>query len=250
VTALTGTGHGSWQYQLSNGQIWQSVGSVSSSTALLLLGLDRIRFLPLSGFAGTVSLQANAWDGSSGSDGGEANLTGQGGTGGHSAFSSSHLSAILEVNSSPEWIGSGAALTPVLTGTANPAGDSVAAVFGPFFNDGAAGATPGIAVTALTGNANGMWQYMVNGSTTWTTFDSVSTKAALLLSGSDLIRFVPNLGFSGTVSLQAYAWNGSSGSNGGTAKLTEKGKTEGSTAFSTTTLTATCLVNEAPVLEA
>ena len=74
-------------------------------------------------------------------------------------------------------------------------------------------------------------------------------KAALLLAGSDRIRFLPNTGFAGMVSMQAYAWDGTSGSATGTANLAGKGKTGGSTAFSSNALTASCLVNTAPVLE-
>ncbi len=250
VTGLVGTGQGSWEYLLSGSQSWQTVGHISPSTALLLSGIDQIRFVPASGFTGTVSLQAYAWDGSSGSDGSTVNLSSRGATGGTTAFSTTSLSAPLAVDISPTWIGSGAALTPVLTGTTNPAGDSVAAVFGAFFSVGTSGTKPGIAVTALTGTANGIWQYSLDGGTTWNGFETVSTTSAPLLSGSDLIRFVPTASFAGTVSLEAYAWDGSSGSDGGTANLTGKGKTGGNTAFSATTLKATCLVNEAPVLEA
>jgi hypothetical protein len=125
----------------------------------------------------------------------------------------------------------------------------VADVFGPFYNVDVSGATPGIAVTALTGSTNGVWQYSVDSGAQWVPVGKVSTKAALLLMGSDRIRFLPNAGFAGTVSMQAYAWDGTSGSATGTANLAGKGNTGGSTAFSTTPLTATCLVNTAPVLE-
>ena len=58
-----------------------------------------------------------------------------------------------------------------------------------------------------------------------------------------LIEFVPKSGFMGTVSLKAYAWDGNpaSGSHGSTVRV------HGSD-FSSTTLTATCLVNTAPTL--
>jgi hypothetical protein len=377
VTGLTGTG--SWQYQLDGGSGWQNVGSVSSGTALLLSGLDEIRFVPAAGFSGMASLQANAWDGTSGTDGGTANLFGFGATGGFTAFSATSLTAKLAVNTAPTlasatgptlpgsgtvsvttllagqgsglkgvaivgvsgsgtwqytldgkhwqglgavsetlarllpskaqlrylpsthqsgpvtltyrawdqtagtagslfavsgtggasalssteatatlsitavhrapmWTGRGAALTPVLSHATNPAGDTIASVFGPYFNVDVRGATPGIAVTGLTGSSSGVWQYSLDGGTTWTAFGAVSPSAARLLSGSDRIRFVPNAGFAGMVSLTAYAWDGTSGSDGGLATLSGAGKTGGGTAFSTTALTATCLVNTAPVL--
>jgi hypothetical protein len=385
VTGLTGTGAGSWQYQLAGDSVWQDFGPVSLGMAQLLSGLDQVRFVPAAGFSGTASLQAHAWDGTSGSDGDTANLLGPGATGGQAAFSATPLTARIAVHSAPTlasgtgpalpgngaavsvktllagqgtglkgvavvglsgagtwqysldgkhwqnmgvpkhllpvpsvarllpstalvrylsgphqsgqatlsycawdqsagtagslvaagptggatalsstqatatltvpavhrapvWTGSGAALTPVLTGAGNAAGDTVAAVFGAFFNVDVSGTTPGIAVTALTGSTSGVWQYSVDGGTTWLAFGSVSTKAARLLSGNDRIRFVPNAGFAGTVSLTAYAWDGTSGSDGGLATLSGPGKTGGGTAFSTTALTASCVVNTAPVL--
>jgi hypothetical protein len=139
-------------------------------------------------------------------------------------------------------------LTPVLSNATNPAGDTVAAVFGAFYNVDVSGAKAGIAVTGLTGSTGGVWQYSLDGGTTWTAFGAVSAGSARLLSGSDRIRFVPAGGFAGTVTLTAYAWDGTSGSDGGTAILNGRGKTGGGTAFSATTLTATCLVNTAPVL--
>ncbi len=381
VTGLTGSSGGSWQYLPNGESIWQDIGSVSARAALLLSGLDEIRFVPNAGFTGTAGLQAYACDGSSGSDGGLGNLVGPGATGGQSAFSTTALTASIRVGSAsalanstgptlpatgapvsvqgllagqgaglkgvaivrisgagtwqysldgkhwqsmgavserlarllpntaevrylpgphqsgpamltyrawnqtagtagslfavvgtggatalssteatamltvpavhraPTWTGSGAALTPVLTNASNPPGDTVAAVFGRYYNVDVSGATAGIAVTSLTGTKNGVWRYSVDGGMTWLAMGKVSAKAALLLSGSDRIRFVPSAGFAGTVSMQAYAWDGTSGNVGGTATLTRRGTTGGSTAFSTTVLTASCLVNIAPLLE-
>jgi hypothetical protein len=379
VTGLTGTGN--WQYLLAGGSDWQSLGSVSLSTAVLLSGLDEVRFVPAAGFRGRASLQAYAWDGTSGGDGGTASLFGFGVTGGLTAFSATPLTASIAVNTAPTlasstgptlpatgaavavttflagqgtglkgvaivgssgagmwqysldgkhwqsmgavseslvrllpgtaqlryvpgphqsgqatlsyrawdqtagtagslfvvsgtggatslssteatatltvpavhrapvWTGRGAALTPVLSNATNPAGDTIAAVFGTYYNVDVSGTTPGIAVTALTGSTGGVWQYSLDGGTTWTAFGAVSPASARLLSGNDRIRFVPSAGFVGTVSLTAYAWDGTSGSDGGTATLSGNGKTGGGTAFSTTVLAATCLVNTAPVLE-
>ncbi len=382
IAGLKASSGGSWEYLLDGTSVWQDIGSASASAALLLSGLDEIRFVPNADFTGTASIEAYAWDGTSGSDGGLANLTGPGATGGQSAFSTKALTTSVRVGAAPTlasttgptlpamgaavsvhtllagqgaglkgvaivgisgagmwqysldgkhwqsmgavsetlvrllpstaevrylpgphqsgqatltyrawnqtagtagslfavsgtggatafstteatakltapavhrapvWTGSGAALTPVLTNAGNPAGDTVATVFGRYYNVDVSGSTPGIAVTSLTGTKNGLWQYSLDGGTTWLAMGKVSAKAALLLSGSDRVRFRPNAGFAGTVSVQAYAWDGTSGSAGGTATLTGHGKTAGSTAFSTTALTATCLVNTAPVLEA
>ncbi len=126
----------------------------------------------------------------------------------------------------------------------------MASVFGGFFQEAVAGTSVGIAVTSLSGTSNGTWEYMLVGDTTWTSFGTVSTAKALLLAANDLFRFVPKSNFLDTATLTAYAWDGraSSGSAGGTVNLAAKGASGGSTAFSGTTLVATCLVNTAPVL--
>jgi hypothetical protein len=246
VTGLTGTSEGTWQYSLDGGKTWQSFGTVNSSAARLLSGLDQVRFLPAPSFVGSVTLRAYAWDGSSGTNGSTSAL---GPTGSRTAFSTTSLTATCLVDTAPMWTGNDATLTPVLTDAGNPAGDSVASVFGAFFSSDVSRATTGIAVTGLTGSTKGTWQYSLDDGKTWTLFSNVSTHAALLLSGSDWIRFLPQTGFSGTVNLQASAWDGTNGSAGGRANLTGHTKTGGNTAFSTTTLTAMCLVNTAPVLE-
>ena len=72
----------------------------------------------------------------------------------------------------------------------------------------------------------------------WTNFPTVSATSALLLSANDMIRYVPKSTFVGAVTLKALAWDGSVGDP----------VTLGSSAFSTTTLTATASVNRAPTL--
>ncbi len=155
---------------------------------------------------------------------------------------------VKHVNHAPTWVGSGAAFSPVIPGTTAPAGDTVAAVFGTCFQDIDAGTTVGIAVAGLTGMADGTWEYSTDDGTIWTPFGAVSAEAARLLSGDDLVRFLPNAGFVGTATLEAYAWDGSTGNDGSTADLIRAGKAGGSTAFSTTLITGALLVNTAPVL--
>jgi hypothetical protein len=85
--------------------------------------------------------------------------------------------------------------------------------------------------------------YSMDGATTWQKLPNVSANAALLPSGNDLLAFVPNKGFLGTVSLTANAWDGG-GSGNAAGRMA---RVHGSD-FSSTTLTATCLVNTAPAL--
>jgi hypothetical protein len=242
------SGAGMWQYSL-GGKHWQSMGAVSQTLARLLPITAEVRYLPGPHQSGQATLTYRAWNQTAGTAG---SLFALSGTGGATAFSATEATAKLTVpavHRAPVWTGSGAALTPVLTNAGNPAGDTVAAVFGRYYNVDVSGAAPGIAVTALTGTKNGIWQYSLDGGTTWLALGKVSAKAALLLSGSDRIRFLTNASFAGTVSLQAYAWDGTSGSAGSTSALAGHGKTGGSTAFSSTVLTATCVINTAPVLE-
>jgi hypothetical protein len=100
------------------------------------------------------------------------------------------------------------------------------------------GASRGIAVTAVD-NSNGRWQYSTDSGATWTNFGTVSGNNARLLAdvSTNQIRFVPNAGFSGTVTsgISFRAWDQTSGTSGGTADTTVNGS---STAFSINVETA------------
>jgi hypothetical protein len=243
--ALIGdSGPGTWQYELPGG-VWQNVpASLSEASALLLSNTALLRFNPTVNQSGSATLMWDAWDGTAGTAG--TNGIAIAGTGGTTAFSRTSASATLTVNASqhpPAWSGSGAALMPVVPGTTTLQGNTVASVFGPYFED--PGETVGIAVSGVTGTTSGQWYYSTDNGTTWKTLPSFSAGQALLLSANDLIAFAPKAGFLGTVTLTAYAWDGSaaSGSHGSTVRV------HGGD-FSTTTLTATCLVNRAPELTA
>jgi hypothetical protein len=246
IAIIGATGPGTTQYKLPGGT-WQAVPpTVSANSALLLSAGASVRFLPVPDQAGPVSFTWQAWDQSQGTAGTLYHITAAGDP---SAFSAATATATLTINPGPQvpiWTGSASALTPVLPGTysltgSQPAGDTVAAIFGALFADGTNSANPAIAVMALTGTVNGTWQYSRDGGTTWTSFGNVSAKQARLLSASDRIRFVPRAGFVGTATLSALAWDGTGGSDGGTA--TARGS-----AFSSTALIAMCLVNTAPTL--
>jgi hypothetical protein len=70
ITAQTATTHGIWQYSLDGGLSWHNLGAVSATSARLLRGTDRIRFLPKAGFVGQPTLSFKAWDESLGVAGG------------------------------------------------------------------------------------------------------------------------------------------------------------------------------------
>jgi hypothetical protein len=248
------TGLGNWQWL--NGKTWTGFPSVSSSSALLLTSTADVRFVPVNNLPnntnGTASLTYRAWDQTQGSAGTTYTISNVEGTTAFSANTSTATMNVSFVKRAPVWVtGAGVTLPPVLgyspsNPNPDPAGNTVAGLFGSASSD-APGISVGIAIAAMTGTA-GTWQYSTNGGTNWVNFPTLSTKVALLLSANAWIRFVPNGAFSGAATLTAYAWDGSTGSEGGTANLSVKSATGGTTAFSATTITATCLVNSAPVL--
>jgi hypothetical protein len=99
VSSLTGTTSGVWQYSLNGGAIWQNVGIVSTTSALLLAAdtQTRIRFVPNAGFVGNVHLVFVAWDRTLGVNGARSNVSVRGGA---SAFSVAGETASLRVVSS------------------------------------------------------------------------------------------------------------------------------------------------------
>ncbi|HEX4611398.1 MAG TPA: cadherin domain-containing protein, partial [Urbifossiella sp.] len=107
--------------------------------------------------------------------------------------------------------------------------------------------TRGIALTATTGR--GAWSYSLDG-VTFTPVGSVSESQALLLPGSALIRYQPDLENGETPTITYRAWDQSNGVAGTLADTTLNGLTFGfSTATDTGTLTVTD-VNDAPTLAA
>ena len=109
-----------------------------------------------------------------------------------SRLSTVHIS-VTPLNDAPTI--TSAVLAAVPEDTANPAGQSVAALFGALFADADSGAGfAGIAVTANTASAatQGSWQYSSNGGANWFAIGSVAEGAnALALDTSTLIRFLP-----------------------------------------------------------
>ncbi|NBS87774.1 MAG: hypothetical protein EBS60_06800, partial [Verrucomicrobia bacterium] len=81
--AVTGvdTTHGSWEYTLNGGSVWNSLSGVSLGSARLLKsdGQHRVRFVPTANFSGNAEIRYRAWDQTSGEDGALADLTGVGG---------------------------------------------------------------------------------------------------------------------------------------------------------------------------
>ncbi|THF63628.1 DUF4347 domain-containing protein [Pseudothauera nasutitermitis] len=111
-------------------------------------------------------------------------------------------------------------------------------------------AVAGIAITASSGN--GTWQYSTDG-VSWNGVGSVSNGAALLLSASTQVRYVPDGANGETATLTFRAWDATSGSasTNTTRETADTGSNGGITAFSTGTAQAGMTigsVNDAPVL--
>ncbi|EJE50562.1 hypothetical protein PMI14_04778, partial [Acidovorax sp. CF316] len=111
------------------------------------------------------------------------------------------------------------------------------------------GPASGVAITAHSGN--GTWQYSTDG-VTWNGVGSVSASAALLLSATTQVRYVPDSANGETATLTVRAWDQTSGtastnSTRNVASTTTNGAT---TAFSTGTAQASLSVssvNDLPV---
>ncbi len=148
--------------------------------------------------------------------------------------------------------GSGADGDDDATNNANNGGDTVAAiVVDASITDVDGVAVEAIAVT-IVDNTNGVWQYSLDGGSSWNNFSGTTgssvdiSSSARLLNPTHRIRFVPDSNYSGTATFTFRAWDQSSGTGGGTANASSGG---GSTAFSmatdTTSITVSA-VNDAP----
>ncbi|MDB5948100.1 MAG: hypothetical protein JWQ33_3126, partial [Ramlibacter sp.] len=105
--AVTGVNaaSGSWQYSLNGGASWSAISAPSPTSALLLAAdaQTSIRFVPVADFTGTVTggLTFRAWDRTSGSAGGVADTSTNGGTTAFSAATASAAVTVIAVNDAP-----------------------------------------------------------------------------------------------------------------------------------------------------
>ncbi len=106
VTQVDNT-NGAWQYTTSGGSTWTAFGSITETSAVLLASnaSTSIRFVPNTNFSGDVpgGITFRAWDQTSGTNGGTADTSTNGGS---TAFSSATLSANIRVapaSSSAPW---------------------------------------------------------------------------------------------------------------------------------------------------
>jgi hypothetical protein len=138
-------------------------------------------------------------------------------------------------------------LNPILENPSSNPGTSVAALIAGFFSDPDVGSLAGIAVDAAN-NTHGSWQFSLDGGTSWSNVGSVSDNSSLALRDIDVLRFVPQVNFSGSATISFRGWDQTSAAAGIKVPTAANG---GSTAFSTAigvaSVTVT-FVNQAPVV--
>ncbi len=160
----------------------------------------------------------------------------------------------LVPNQAPVLTGGGNVnLPPLLENPASNTGSLVSAVLaglGGSVTDNSASQRQGIAITAAD-QANGTWQFSLDGGSTWQNFPTVSNSAALTLAAdaNTKLRFVPSVNFSGNATLTFKAWDQSKGINGQTFDIANTNFPTDTSPFSTGTATVTqtiSFVNQAP----
>ena len=253
-------------YSTDSGSTWSLIDGVSSSGALLLAAnaTNRVYCQPNPDANGIFAdaITFRAWDQTSGSDGGTADTTTNGGVTAFSSAADGVSLTVTAVNDAPIL---DASKTPVMFPVAQDASAPVGAVGtsvtsfvdsaaspGGFDNvtDVDSGALSGIAITAAD-STNMTYYYSLNSGATWSALGAVSNTSARLLAAKATNRIYgqPAPSFNGTVSsaITFRAWDQTSGSDGGLASTATSG---GTSAFSTATDTASLTVtgaNTAPV---
>ncbi|MFO0928661.1 MAG: tandem-95 repeat protein [Gemmataceae bacterium] len=246
VVGASGPDMGVWNYSI-DGMHWRPLLAPSAAAAVLLRSTDSVRFVPRADFVGTATLQFRAWDRTAGVAGGTLDLTLPATTGAFAAFSAAVRTANLPVravNDRPVLHVTGTpTLTPLLPGSANLDGDSVAALLGTWLTD-AEGSAGGVALVATGGPLGGVWKYSIDGGP-WTLIEAVSPQRALLLKPTDRLLFVPVATFRGTATLVYRGWDRSAGTAGAYLDSTA---TAVASAFSRESAVAYLAVNTAPTL--
>ena len=259
IVANAATSQGVWQYW--TGTAWSAVGAVSDGNALLLSADATLRFLPAADWNGVPpSLVVRLIDDSQGTvtSGERADVTGAGGDSRYSAGTIALDTAVSAVNDAPVATGTTATLPTIAEDTANPAGTTVASLFGALFSDAAdavsgGSAGNGFAGVVVVGNAataaQGTWQYWTGSA--WAGIGAAGDANGLLLTASTVLRFVPAANWNGTtpaLTVRLVEDGGAPLFSGNRVDLT--GGVGGSTVYSAATiaLTGTVIpVNDAPV---
>jgi VCBS repeat-containing protein len=245
ITAAS-TNNGHWEYS-TDGSSWTAVGTVGSNASLLLRDTDWVRFVG----DGSVPLNQTVndtityriWDQFSGSAGTKVDTSS---LNSHSPYSSGTDTASLTVsglNAAPVIISAAATVPAITEDDVGNAGQTVASFAGAGITDADTSALKGIAITAHL-DGNGHWEYSTDARAHWAPLGTVSDSSALLLRGTDYIRFVPDAKNGTSASFTYHAWDQTDGGQaGGTGDTTHNG---GITAYSTGAATASIAVSDVP----
>ncbi|MEM7257256.1 MAG: LamG-like jellyroll fold domain-containing protein, partial [Pseudomonadota bacterium] len=103
---------------------------------------------------------------------------------------------VVAVNDAPSLNSS--SLGSVYEDDSDPAGETISDIFSAQFSD-VDGTFGGVAVTNDSTTTEGVWEFSVDGGSTWVAVGSVSESSALRLMAADRLRFVPATGFYGPV---------------------------------------------------
>ena len=239
---------------------WFEITLPVSNLARLLAPEGRIRFIPNSGFTGSISnaIEFRAWDQTNSNTHPSGTVFDPTGLGPYIPFSSARVTASLLItaqNSAPVLDASGApSLDAIDEDQLINNGTSVATLISRLGGSGitdADGDPPGIAVTNVD-DSNGIWEYDPSGSTSWSGFGPVNEDAAVALDENASIRFSADSNFNGFVAdgLTFSAWDGTDGAISG--DIVDTTPFGGSTAFSVDEESASITVNpanDAPILD-
>jgi hypothetical protein len=226
--------NGVWQFN--TGGDWHDFGLPSLTAARLLGPTDKVRFRPVADYNGVATFRFKAWDQTSGTAGEETDVITNGGTTAFSTGKASATVSVTPVNDAPILDDSlSPTLTPISREQLNSAGDLVSVLVAGAIEDVDGQPRSSIAVIDVD-ETNGHWEHLLPGTTLqqWMRI-TASESSALLLSSARRIRFVPDIGFSGTATITFRAWDQSVGGDGTQVDTTQNG---GTTPFSIATDTA------------
>ncbi|MFM8931359.1 MAG: beta strand repeat-containing protein, partial [Gemmataceae bacterium] len=271
ITALDTT-QGVWYYSLNAGSTWVLISSAPTATAALLLPTEaRLYFKPTANWNGVIdpAITLRAWDRSTGSSGGTADTTTNGGTTAFSSTTDTVALTVTAVNAAPTRL-----LSSVTLSGSNEDLATAAATISSLFNGSGSNAAysdatdqvtgtgsssaQSMAGIVLVGNAStptqGTWQDSADGSTNWTAIGtSVSTTAGVYLPSSYSLRFNPSAIWNGNPGQLTVRLVDSSSAAPAAGSTTVNVTTSGGTTIysdssnAVTLVTTIAAVNDAPV---
>lgn len=221
--------NGTWQYKTDGD--WMDFGAPTESEARLLDAAAQFRFVPATDFFGIARMRLRAWDQTSGTVGGTADVIANGGTTAFSNQLATATASVTPVNDAPLLDSTASpTLTPIFEDDTNSPGTQVSALI----PDGAITDPDGVSVEAIAviavDNANGRWEHSSHGQT-WLTM-TASVASSQLLGAAHWVRFIPNAAYHGTATFEFRAWDQTSGTSGDTGDTGDTTTTGGTTAFS------------------